>query len=107
VNCGIIAFCDKISFLTGNVLLLQREMRMEINEIKMAMREELRNERLKNRHQLLMMKVSSLTRTSNLHQFTLIHRGVDIMSLDCCVIFTLLYHMPCILTPTIVNYFAR
>jgi hypothetical protein len=107
VNCGIIAFCDKISFLTGHVLVLQRDMRVEIETMKKAMKEEIENERIENRKQLLMMQVSSLSRTSNLHDFTLIHRGVDIMSSDCCAICTSLYHMPCILTPIIGNYFAR
>jgi hypothetical protein len=91
VNCGIIDFCDKISFLTGNVLLLQGNIRWEITQIMMVMGQEQRGERYKNKREFEMMKVSSLTRTSNLHHFTLIHRGVDIMS-DCCALFTLLYH---------------
>jgi hypothetical protein len=40
--------------------------------------------RKENRDELLMMKVSSPTRSSNLHHFTVIHHGVDIMSSDRC-----------------------
>jgi hypothetical protein len=97
VNCGIIAFCDKRSFLTSNALLLQRKMQREVEEIKNKMRVNLGLQRMKQKEDLMALKVSFLTRSSNLHHFTVIHRGDDIMSLVCCPILTSLYRMSCIL----------
>jgi hypothetical protein len=97
VNCCIIALCDKSSFLTGNALLLQRDMQKNLTEIKSKMRLELDLERIKQKEELIALKVSSPIRSSNLHHFTAIHIGVDIISLAYCPIFTSLYCMPCIL----------
>jgi hypothetical protein len=82
VNCGIISFWYKISFLTCNVSLLQRGIGKELQDVKKIMKENLEIIRKENREDLLMMKVSSPTRSSNLHHFTVIHHGVDIMSSD-------------------------
>jgi (p)ppGpp synthase/HD superfamily hydrolase len=88
VNCGIIAFCDKGSFLTGNGLLLQRKMQEEVEEIRKNLRLELDIQRLKQEEELMALRVSSPMHSTNLHHFIVIHRGVDIMSLDCCPILT-------------------
>jgi hypothetical protein len=82
VNCGIIAFCDKRSFLTGNGLSLQRNMEMEVRDLRHKMRTELDIEQIRQKVELMVLKVSSTTPSSNLHLFTPIHRGVDI----CCPI---------------------
>jgi hypothetical protein len=71
-------------------------MQREVQEIKAKMRVNLDVERIKQKEELMALKVSSLTRSSNLHHFTFIHRG-DIMSLVCCLILTSLYRMSCIL----------
>jgi hypothetical protein len=67
VNCGIIAFCDKISFLTGIVLLFQRRMRTEVEELKRMMIEELEFQREGCMMKILMMKVSTQTGSPSWH----------------------------------------
>jgi hypothetical protein len=95
VDCGIVAFCDKRSFLTSNVLLLQRDVRADVTNIKKKMREEMQLERTIQKEELRALKVSSQIRSSNLHHFRVIHRGVDIMSIVCCPIITPLYRVRC------------
>jgi len=67
VNCGIIVFCDKRSLLTSNGLLLQRAMQKDIKKIREDLHKELHTERVKQKEELLALKVSSPTRCSHIH----------------------------------------
>jgi hypothetical protein len=59
VNCGIIAFCDKGSFLTGNGLLLQRKMQKDVQDVRNNIRIELNIDRVKQKEELMALRVSS------------------------------------------------
>jgi (p)ppGpp synthase/HD superfamily hydrolase len=59
VNCGIIAFCDKRSFLTSTGFLLQRKMQKDVQDIRSNLRRELDIDRVKQEEELMALRVSS------------------------------------------------
>jgi len=70
-------------------------------QVQMAVHREVEAQTAQLHQELERMKVSPPTHISTLHNCTFIHHGTDVLSLDCCPIFTSLYRMSCIVIATI------